>query len=216
MYTPFNSYASNSSENRWFGVRPTISRNSEARLPIPEFEWVLWSSSRWLLKPLGLQQKVCQTHLHYVEFSLFNSPAMWMVQLRVPYISHFRKNPEMIHGIFNPANFASHEESTMTPIHFSLKPSTVHVKTTGDWFRLDPMLDGFKMKRISLQMNPDDKNISRNITNITNHKRCNVAYAILQKITSNWKMFPPFKLDWKIKNNPNKTMVNYYVLCPRN
>lgn len=64
-------------------------------------------------------------------------------------------------------------------------------------------------------MNPDEKNISRNITNITNHKRCNVAYAILQKITSNWKMFPPFKLDWKIKNYPNKTMVNY-VLCPRN
>ena len=73
VYTPFNSYVSNSSENRWFGVRPTISRKSEARLPIPEFEWVLWSSSKWLLKPLGLQQKVCQTHLHYVEFSLFSS-----------------------------------------------------------------------------------------------------------------------------------------------
>ena len=72
------------------------------------------------------------------------------------------------------------------------------------------MLDGFKMKRISLQMNLDEKNISRNITNITNDKRCNVAYAILQKITST------FKLDWKIKKLPQKTMVNDYVLCPRN
>ena len=147
VYTPFNSYVSSSSENRWFGVRPTISRNSEARLPIPEFEWVLWSSSRWLLKPLGLQQKVFQTHLHFVEFSLFSSNVNGSTQGSILVVSG--KILKWSMG-FSILPILQAIQSTMTLIHFSLKPSTVHVKTTRDWCRLDPMLDGFKMKRISL------------------------------------------------------------------
>ena len=148
VYTPFNSYVGNSSDNRWFGVRPTISRESEARLPIPEFEWVfvivitMVSKASWLAtEGLSNTSALCGIFPILQQCEWFSSGFHILV------ISG--KSVQETWD-FQPANIASHEKSTMTLIHFSLKPSTVHVKTTRDWCRLDPMLDGFKMKRISL------------------------------------------------------------------